>query len=30
VLDGRSYEQLSEEISKAWGRRGINVTFGAK
>jgi hypothetical protein len=30
LLDGRSYEQVSEEIGKAWGRRGINLTFGAK
>jgi hypothetical protein len=30
LLDGRSYEQLGEEISKAWGRRGIKLTFGAK
>ena len=30
LLDGRSYEQLSEEISKAWARRGINLIFGVR
>lgn len=30
LLDGRSYEQVGEEINKAWGRRGINFSFGAK
>jgi len=30
LLDGRSYEQLGEEISKAWGKRGISLTFGAR
>lgn len=30
LLDGRSYAQLGEEIGKAWGRRGVNLTFGAK
>lgn len=30
LLDGRSYEQVGEEIGKAWGRRGINLTIGAK
>jgi hypothetical protein len=28
LLDGRSYEQVSEEISKAWKRSGIKLTFG--
>lgn len=30
LLDGRSYKQLGEEISKAWGKRGISLTFGAR
>jgi hypothetical protein len=30
LLDGRSYEQLGEEINKAWERRGISLTFGAR
>lgn len=30
LLNGRSYEQLGEEISKAWGRRGIKLSFGEK
>jgi hypothetical protein len=29
LLDGRSYEQLEKEITKAWSRRGIDLTFGA-
>jgi hypothetical protein len=29
LLDGRSYEQVGEEITKAWGKRGINFSFGA-
>ncbi|MBU6152027.1 MAG: hypothetical protein KGR25_11290 [Chloroflexi bacterium] len=28
LKDGRSYEQLEKEISKAWSRRGIELTFG--
>ena len=28
LKDGRSYEQLEKEISKAWSRRGIDLTFG--
>ncbi len=29
LLDGRSWEQLSKEISKAWSRRGVDLTFQA-
>lgn len=28
LLDGRSFEQLEKEITKAWSRRGIDLTFG--
>lgn len=30
LLDGRTYKQLEEEISKAWSRRGIDLTFGSE
>ena len=29
LLDGRSYEELATEISKAWKRRGVNLTFSS-
>lgn len=29
LLDGRDYEQLTKDVSKAWSRRGIDLTFGA-
>lgn len=29
LLDGRSFEQLELEITKAWGRKGIDFTFAA-
>lgn len=28
LLDGRSYKQLEQEIQKAWGRKGVDFTFG--
>lgn len=28
LLDGRSYEKVEEEFSKAWSRRGIDFSFG--
>ncbi len=28
LLDGRSFEKLEEDITKAWGRKGIDFTFG--
>ena len=28
LLDGRDYEQLTKDVSKAWSRRGIDFTFG--
>ncbi|KAB2643002.1 MAG: hypothetical protein DVB26_00850 [Verrucomicrobia bacterium] len=28
LLDGRSYEQLAKDITKAWKRRGIELVFG--
>jgi SLA1 homology domain 1, SHD1 len=28
LLDGRSYEQLQDEIAKSWRRRGVDFTFG--
>ncbi len=27
LLDGRTYEQLQEDFSKAWGRHGVKFTF---
>ncbi len=29
LLDGRTFDQLSKAIVKAWSRRGIDLTFGA-
>jgi hypothetical protein len=29
LLDGRTFEQLEAEITKAWSRRGIKFTFGS-
>lgn len=29
LLDGRSFEQLQDDVSKAWKRRGIDFTFAA-
>lgn len=29
LLDGRSFSQLTKEITKAWSRRGIDLTFGS-
>ncbi|MBC8127365.1 MAG: hypothetical protein H8M99_09525 [Gloeobacteraceae cyanobacterium ES-bin-144] len=29
LLDGRTFEQLESDITKAWSRRGINFYFGA-
>lgn len=29
LLDGRTFDQLEVEIAKAWGRRGIELTFGS-
>ena len=29
LLDGRSFAQLAKEITKAWSRRGIDLTFGS-
>ncbi len=28
LLDGRSYEEVEKEFSKAWSRRGIDFSFG--
>lgn len=28
LLDGRTYDQLEQEIQKAWGRKGVDFTFG--
>jgi len=28
LLDGRTFEQLEEELAKAWNRKGIEFTFG--
>ena len=27
LLDGRSFENLQEDIAKAWRRKGIDLTF---
>ncbi len=27
LLDGRSFEQLQQEITKAWGRKGVDFSF---
>ncbi len=27
LLDGRTFEQLEQDISKAWGRKGVDFTF---
>lgn len=27
LLDGRTFEELEAEIAKAWGRRGVDLTF---
>ncbi len=29
LLDGRTFEQLETEVTKAWKRRGVELTFGA-
>lgn len=29
LFDGRSAEQVEQEISKAWSRRGVDITFGS-
>lgn len=28
LLDGRTFEELEAEITKAWGRKGVDFTFG--
>lgn len=28
LLDGRTFEKLQEDIVKAWGRKGVDFTFG--
>lgn len=28
LLDGRTFEQLEEELAKAWNRKGVEFTFG--
>ncbi|MES2440641.1 MAG: SHD1 domain-containing protein [Verrucomicrobiota bacterium] len=28
LLDGRTFEQLQEDFTKAWSRRGVDFTFG--
>jgi hypothetical protein len=28
LLDGRTFEQLQDELSKAWSRKGVDFTFG--
>ncbi len=30
LLDGETFEQLQEKIAKAWGRKGVDLTFGAE
>jgi hypothetical protein len=29
LLDGRSYEQMEQDIIKGWGRKGVTFSFGA-
>jgi hypothetical protein len=29
LLDGRSFEQMEQEIIKGWGRKGVTFSFGA-
>jgi hypothetical protein len=29
LLDGRTFEQLTKDIVKAWGRKGVDFTFGS-
>ena len=28
LLDGRTFEKLQEDITKAWSRKGVDFTFG--
>lgn len=30
LMDGRSYKEMEEQISKAWKRKGIEIKFGAE
>lgn len=30
LLDGRTYQQLEEDVAKAWSRAGVKFTFGDK
>ena len=29
LLDGRSFEQMEDDISKAWKRKGVKISFGS-